>query len=100
MKESTLPVSLESRKDALVASLADWTETLDPCEYAHVEHGPEDHIGRHLVHTYSAHGFGANWDYDDAVAFIQAARYVAPSAAGRYVEVQGADGEIIRFEAV
>lgn len=58
--------------DELIARLAVWQEQIDPCERGHVEHGPEVHLGRRLVHT-MAGSFGADWDYDDAVEFIRSA---------------------------
>lgn len=64
--------NLDERKRAFIAALEDWTESVDPCDRGHVEHGPEAHVGRHLVHSVAG-GFGANWDYDEAVAFINEA---------------------------
>lgn len=71
--------SLQESRDRLIAALDDWTETKDPCAKGHVEHGPEAHIGRHLVHT-QAGAFGADWDYEEAVAFIQSADRVVKTS--------------------
>jgi hypothetical protein len=70
--EGAVVPSLEDSKERLIAALEDFTETLDPCQDGHVEHGPEDHIGRRIVHT-MAGAFGADWDYDEAVEFIRGA---------------------------
>jgi hypothetical protein len=94
---------LAVRRERMVASLNDWTESVDPCEHGHVEHGPEAHVGRHLVHSFSPHGFGADWDHADAVAFITGATDIDQSietARPRigHVAVKGADGRVMFFE--
>lgn len=73
------PDVLEWRRARMIEKLADWHEEIDPCADGHVEHGPEGHIGRHLVHSVSEHGFGAVWDYDAVVAYIQTATEIGVS---------------------
>jgi hypothetical protein len=67
---ATETTTLDESKDRLIAALEDWTESVDPCEHGHVEHGLEAHTGRRIVHTFAG-GIGADWDYDVAVAFIR-----------------------------
>lgn len=101
------PEQLEFRKELMLAALNDWTETVDPWEHGHVEHGAEGHIGRHLVHTISKHGFGADWDYEAAVAYIRAAKEVGaaiepiegrPRLRSGHIYVLGADDRFIAFD--
>jgi hypothetical protein len=60
-----------AREDA-IARLEPWQDTVDPCEHGHVEHGPEAHLGRRIVHSFSG-TMGADWDYEAVVDFIRAA---------------------------
>jgi hypothetical protein len=64
--------TLRESKDRLIAALDVWQEPIDPCANGHVEHGPEGHVGRRIVHT-MAGTFGADWDYEAAVAYIRSA---------------------------
>ena len=84
-------------KERLIAALDDWTETRDPCEHGHVEHTAADHVGRRIVHT-MAGPFGADWDYDDAVAYIRSAIAMKPGAMLMgHVPVMGPDGRTVHF---
>lgn len=74
MTAETIPTLPES-KVRLIAALEDWQEQIDPCKNGHVEHGPEAHQGRRIVHTYAG-AFGADWDYESAVDFIRSADLV------------------------
>ena len=75
---SIAETTLEESKGRLIAALEVWQESIDPCEQGHVEHGVEAHMGRRLVHT-MAGSMGADWDHEDAVAFIRAADAVVKS---------------------
>lgn len=68
--------TLEERKEQLIAALDVWQEHIDPCENGHVDHGPDAHLGRRLVHTFAGM-MGADWDYDGAVEYIRAADTIA-----------------------
>jgi hypothetical protein len=66
--------------------------------------GCEDHPGGvQRIHSLSVHGFGADWDVDEAVAFIESAQrcgwLVGPGMPGHDLAVVGADGRRMRFEA-
>ena len=70
---------IQEVREYAIARLNVWQEHVDPCEHGHVDHTEADHLGRRLVHA-MAGGFGADWDYDEAVAYIQAADAIAPAA--------------------
>ena len=95
-------MNIEDRRELMISKLADWQETKDPCEQGHVDHGPSDHYGRKIVHSRSAHGFGADWDYDAVVEYIQTATEVGSVIENLprrgHVPVRGADGRIMAFE--
>ena len=99
MTTETEPTLSES-KERLIAALDDWQEQLDPCDHGHVDHGPETHLGRRLVHTYAG-AMGADWDYDSAVEFIRAATAVvkAPRMAvvGHGGAARSSEGRWIAF---
>ena len=69
---ATATPTLEESKARLIAALDDFTESVNPCAHGHVEHSAADHIGRRTVHT-MAGAFGADWDYPEAVEYINAA---------------------------
>lgn len=62
--------AVELTADEAMGRLIVWQESHDPCENGHVEHTAEDHLGWRVVHSRSPHGFGADWDEDNARAFI------------------------------
>lgn len=64
-------------------------EDVDPCANGHVQHGPDDHYGRSLVHSISPRGFGADWDYDEVVKFIQHAPMIRRTRSGTMAHVTG-----------
>jgi hypothetical protein len=90
----------DAKREKAISWLADFWESVDPCEHGHVEHDAEAHRGRHLIHSMSG-PFGADWDYGEAVGFIRAAEAVAVSSPGRgmghRVRALG-DGRYIAFE--
>lgn len=99
----TTPEQLEARRATMLTSLAGWREPIDPCSHGHVDHTAEAHQGRLLVHSISAHGFGADWDMADAVDFIKTATDIsgyidALRAQTRHINVRGADGRVMAFE--
>lgn len=70
------PMPLAERIEYVIDHLDVFQETRNPCKNGHVEHTAEDHLGRRTVHTMSLGSglaLGADWDVDEAIAFIRRA---------------------------
>lgn len=94
------PEQLEVRRALMLAQLADWHDTVDPCANGHVDHNAAAHDS---VHSISPHGFGADWDMADAVDFIKNATEIGGAIEGirlrsQHINVLGADGRVMAFE--
>lgn len=77
-----------------IARLEVFQTHVDPCEHGHVDHGPDDHLGRKIVHSLSPKGFGADWDADGAEEFIRGAKRIIETtgmaaATGHHIAAYG-----------
>ena len=87
----------ELTKEQALARLRPFQEHVNPCKHGHVDHDESGHLGRRLIHSYSPKGFGADWDEDAVVAFIQSSRRIV-DVGGSHPLAVFSEGRWIKFE--
>lgn len=93
----TTETRTELTKEQALARLVPFQEHVNPCDHGHVEHTADDHLGRRLIHSVSPHGYGADWDAEAVVAFIEAAARIV-DVGGSHPLAVFSDGRWMKFE--
>lgn len=92
----TAETRTELTKEQALARLEPFQEEVDPCGHGHVEHTAADHLGRRLIHSVSPHGFGADWDAEGVIEFIEAAERIV-DVGGSHPLAVFSDGRWMKF---